>query len=599
MKTYGSILGTALGVVVFAFFTLSCSDVSFQTKKTAEASCVGNGCATPYTYAWFEAGFGNCSVPCGGGMQTQSVTCRRSDGVTVSESNCSGTKPSSSQQCNIQQCTSTYSWNVGGWGICSQSCGGGTQTRSVICQDSSGSNVADGYCTASKPALSRTCNTQSCPDSYGWQWVPNQCSKNCGGGFEKYICVDGNNHQVADSLCTSSKPQMACNTQACPIQHTYSWYTGGWGVCSKSCGGGTRTREVLCKDEDGQSMADVYCAGQSQPAGQEACNTQTCPDTGRSVTTTMTLPQPAVDVIMIVDDSSSMLPDNTKLAAKMAGFLTDLDNANVDYRVCVTSTDVRPLKPAGAAPGPYGWHGMPLTWGHYSGSTWVSSGSILITKATPNKAQLFNDTIKFIGAGYSSDEQGIGALSLMLDGYFSSGCFRQKSTLATILISDEDERSVGGQQSWSPAQYEPLTSINYPDNLISKVASKFNSSSYTKPFIWNSIIVKPGDTACEATQDAQGTPCFFGTLYNELSNKTSGHVGSICDGDYSQSLKYVKDRVVQTMPYVQLECVPTNTPTVTLSPNRSTSISTESNRVHFSPALPEGTTVTVQYRCAN
>ncbi|NCN95709.1 MAG: hypothetical protein GW917_03210, partial [Bdellovibrionales bacterium] len=233
------------------------------------------------------------------------------------------------------------------------------------------------------------------------------------------------------------------------------------------------------------------------------------------------------------------------------------------------------------------YKGSPITWGSYSGSTWVSYGSPIIQKSTPNKSQLFTDTIKYIGAEWSSDEQGIHAMRLMLANYSGSGCLRGNSTLAVILISDENERSVGGNQSWSTAQYQPLTSMNYPDNLISAVASKYNSGSYVKPFIWNSIIVMPGDSQCESIQDSQGVPSFFGTLYNEMSNKTGGHVGSICSSDYSQNLQYIRNRVVETMPYVQLECVPSTTPAVSLSPLFSTNISLSGSKVQFSPSLPE------------
>ena len=59
----------------------------------------------------------------------------------------------------------SYSWSLGGWGGCSASCGGGTQTRSVTCARNDGVTVDDAVClklVGAKPATSQACNTQSC-----------------------------------------------------------------------------------------------------------------------------------------------------------------------------------------------------------------------------------------------------------------------------------------------------------------------------------------------------------------------------------------------------------------------------------------------------
>lgn len=56
----------------------------------------------------------------------------------------------------------TYSWVQGGFGSCTVSCGSGTQTQTVTCQGSTDIVVADSYCLTTKPAVSQSCNTQSC-----------------------------------------------------------------------------------------------------------------------------------------------------------------------------------------------------------------------------------------------------------------------------------------------------------------------------------------------------------------------------------------------------------------------------------------------------
>lgn len=81
-----------------------------------------------------------------------------------------------------------YWWNVGGWETCSASCGGGTQTRSVTCMRSDYTDhnldqisVSDSLCSKfglTKPSTSQTCNTQACMEckyttSINWTCMTN------------------------------------------------------------------------------------------------------------------------------------------------------------------------------------------------------------------------------------------------------------------------------------------------------------------------------------------------------------------------------------------------------------------------------------------
>lgn len=62
-------------------------------------------------YAWAQEGFGVCSASCGGGTQTQAVKCMN-NGNIVSDSLCAQPAPSSSIACNVQACgmsTKTFS----------------------------------------------------------------------------------------------------------------------------------------------------------------------------------------------------------------------------------------------------------------------------------------------------------------------------------------------------------------------------------------------------------------------------------------------------------------------------------------------------------
>ena len=52
-------------------------------------------------------------------------------------------------------------WNA--WSLCSESCGGGIQTRTRICEDDS--NCVVDSCTGSS-SQTRECNEVACPGSY-------------------------------------------------------------------------------------------------------------------------------------------------------------------------------------------------------------------------------------------------------------------------------------------------------------------------------------------------------------------------------------------------------------------------------------------------
>ncbi|GFR44832.1 hypothetical protein Agub_g6173 [Astrephomene gubernaculifera] len=59
------------------------------------------------------------------------------------------------------------------------------------------------------------------------------------------------------------------------------WYTGPWGACSATCGGGTRSRVVECRlrSNTDVKVADSSCPW-TKPAATQACNSMTCGTSG-------------------------------------------------------------------------------------------------------------------------------------------------------------------------------------------------------------------------------------------------------------------------------------------------------------------------------
>jgi hypothetical protein len=179
------------------------------------------------TYAWRSGDWGACANACGGSSQSRSVWCERSDGTSVDASNCgSASRPNDSQSCtNYSGCS--YSWVADGWGGCSASCGGGSQSRSVWCRRSDGASVDGGNCGwGSRPNDSQSCNTHGC------------CVGNMGQACARYWCQSTYGDSCGNWIATPS---------------TCEQYRGGW---ITSCSEGN---SICCGVNDGRIQCNGSC----------------------------------------------------------------------------------------------------------------------------------------------------------------------------------------------------------------------------------------------------------------------------------------------------------------------------------------------------
>ncbi|MEF2175075.1 MAG: thrombospondin type-1 domain-containing protein [Candidatus Absconditabacteria bacterium] len=196
--------------------------------------------------------WGVCSESCGGGTQTRQVECKTTGGTTLTDADCIETKPTTSQTCNTQSCV-TYSWDATSWGTCS----GGTWSSRGACSVTCGGGIQ--Y---------RTCNSSS-----GTQTRTVECKDNTGTVVSDSYCISpkpSTSQSCTSSNCTGSSSQ-SCNTQTCV---TYTWQVGSWGACSTTCGSGTQSRSVTCRSSLGSTVSDYYCSG-IKPSTTQTCSSGT------------------------------------------------------------------------------------------------------------------------------------------------------------------------------------------------------------------------------------------------------------------------------------------------------------------------------------
>jgi len=237
------------------------------------------------SYSWKEQAWGAVAPACGPSSRSRSVQCVRSNGDVVADGSCdAGTKPAVSEAVVDYQ-TCTYSWNPAAWSAPSTTCGSATSTRSVTCLSSDGRTVSDTSCSGTKPDVSKTTyETSGC----GYSWSAGAYSSPvpaCGPTVQNrsVTCLRSDGQTVADGSCDAgSRPaaqQAATDYSTC----TYGWTATSWGAWSSSCGSASQTRSVTCQSSDGRTVADSFCAATAKPdVSQNSYQTAGC---GRTWTT--------------------------------------------------------------------------------------------------------------------------------------------------------------------------------------------------------------------------------------------------------------------------------------------------------------------------
>lgn len=325
-----------------------------------------------------------------------------------------------------------------------------------------------------------------------------------------------------------------------------------------------------------------------------------------------------VDILFVDDNSGSMSVEQKKMAAAFPNFMNSV--ANLFYRISIITTDVS------ASPGnatPRAANGM----GKFQDGQFLEftdtqknpSGLFVIDNDTPNVAELFRGTIErkesldCDASGYnptycpSSDERGIYAANLAIK-RGDSRFFRPGAHLAVVILSDEDERSAGGQSG-----YPILEADDLAESLVINTASKYP----TKSLSVHSIITN--DENCRAQQTQYSTTGvwplkgFIGYQYMKLSSPSSamlaignlvvGRTGTICTNDFGAQMgnigAAIEDRTFDAPK--QLACAPSpETIRIVTNPSGYESQITytidSQNKVHFSN-LPFGVKVTFSYDC--
>lgn len=322
-----------------------------------------------------------------------------------------------------------------------------------------------------------------------------------------------------------------------------------------------------------------------------------------------------VDILFVDDNSGSMSFEQSKMATRFPTFLKKLDDRMLDYRIAITTTDIsaaanppRSINQNGALQ-----NGNLISFGHQLP---------FLEPNTPDKSSLFLNTIKrpetlqceqyitnSIAAGMkqtspeyqkgyfencpSGDERGVMA-ALYTVRNNPDRLIRPKAHLALVIISDENERSWGLTDAGSTYA---LTPEDQPETLINTVKSQYPEKTLSV----HSIIVRPNDSACLQTQNAQMNGLVkgqYGTVYQQLSQATGGVIGNVCESDYGAQMGKIGAAIVKQVEYFTLHCEnPINLEVLFDPTSSATGYHLEGRRIRFDNDLDPSSKVRFRYDC--
>ena len=278
-----------------------------------------------------------------------------------------------------------------------------------------------------------------------------------------------------------------------------------------------------------------------------------------------------VDILIVNDNSSSMVDDQKKFGSKFQSFMSKI--SDLDFHIGITTTDV--------SNGLYGIRGTLVPIGsdpYVAGINPSASTPRFLTKSTPNLERNFLDTIvrhetdKCVKNPNevcpSGNEQPLRAIQMAVAKRASDnrGFFRDEADLAVVILTDEDEASTGA-----------ATLMQRPKETLDLIQNTWPG----KQLLSYGIFIQPGDSACSKEQKNMGN---VGNILWSFMAITNGASSSICNKDFGPSLEDLSQKIRRLVTSFELKGTPKpGTLSVRLFPEEpDNSWSYVGNRIVFS-----------------
>lgn len=218
-----------------------------------------------------------------------------------------------------------------------------------------------------------------------------------------------------------------------------------------------------------------------------------------------------VDIIWIVDNSTSMLQHQQRLSAQIPDLVTVLNSLKLDYHMAVITTSMGGTSPDG---------------GKFIGSPKY------VTSSTPDLVNNLKNRI-IVGEAGSNLERGLESLEKSLSPTYlaneGKGFFRDDALLVVIAVSDEDDKSAVSD------------SAKHYTSFLDGIKQPWVDGS--RSWVFNFIGVLPTSTNCKTFNDYAEA----GLTFLDIVNESGGISESICTTNLSTAIASTRARIFQIL----------------------------------------------------
>jgi hypothetical protein len=233
--------------------------------------------------------------------------------------------------------------------------------------------------------------------------------------------------------------------------------------------------------------------------------------------------QPKVDVLIVVDDSASMISKQQHLASNFQSFIQFAQNQQVDYHIAVTSTSTAASPSGNNCANTDASLGSIAPCGRFSPND--GSRPRVLTSTTPNVEALFGQNVN-LGQNGDGLEYGFTAFYEALTAPnitgVNAGFLRDEANLALVIVTDQ----TGNGENAGPQTYDFYK--NFFLNI--KGLNRRNLFSF-------SAVTALSPTAPATTWNCDYDENYQPSAYAQMAQETNGIATEICTDDWATALR--------------------------------------------------------------